>query len=54
MLDHTAKAYSLRNDNKPVRQLPKTSTKGILTKSTLLLKCLAVNCVIGCVGASRF
>ena len=34
MLDPTAKAYSLRNDNKPMRQLPKTSTKGILTKTS--------------------
>ena len=51
MLDHTAKdGYSLRND-KPLHH---KTTKGSLTKSTLLLKCLAVNCVIGCVGASRF
>ena len=59
MLDHTATAYgdSLRNDNKPMRRLPKPSTNGSLTKSsltksTLLLKCLVVNCVIGCVSAS--
>ena len=52
MLDHTAKAFghSLRN-NKPLHQFPKTSTKGSLTKSTLLLKCLAISCVTGSVGA---
>ena len=50
MLDHTAKAYgySLRND-KPLH--PKT-TKGSLTKSKLLLKCLAIYCVMGSVGAT--
>ena len=52
MFGHTAKAsgYSLRN-NKPLHQLSKTNT-GSLTKKTLLLKCLAICCVIGSVGAS--
>ena len=51
MFGHTTKAYgySLRN-NKP--QLPKTSITGSLTKSNLLLKCLAICCVFGSVGAT--
>ena len=52
MFGHTAKAsgYSLRI-NTHLHQLPKTNT-GSLTKKTLLLKCLAICCVIGSVGAS--